>query len=131
MRGHGGAVLLAAALHAEYQWVIRSQVPAARWWFVGAELVFYFACVFGCVLAWRRFDRRPWVRQLLALAAGTNLLYHFPALFTVIAIVFEQREMAYGTLDHHTYLQVLLTGNALARCCSCVAGVVRGDGAGA
>ena len=113
--GAGGAFLLAAAAHAEYQWVIRNQVPAARWWFVGAELVFYFACMFGCVLAWRRFDRRPWVRQLLALAAGTNLLYHFPALFTVIAIVFEQREIAYGTLDHHTYLQVLLTGNALAR----------------
>ena len=33
----------------------------------------------------------------------------------MIAILFEQREMAYGTLDHHTYLQVLLTGNALAR----------------
>ena len=101
--------------HAEYRWVIRNQVPVARWWFVVAELVFYFACMFGCVLAWRRFDRRSWVRRLLALAAGTNLLYHFPALFTVIAILFEQRDMAYGTLDHHTYLQVLLTGNALAR----------------
>ena len=33
----------------------------------------------------------------------------------MIAILFEQREIAYGTLDHHTYLQVLLTGNALAR----------------
>ena len=56
--------------HAEYQWVIRSQVPAARWWFVGAELVFYFACMSGCVLAWRRFDRRPWVRQLLRSGQG-------------------------------------------------------------
>ena len=68
--GAGGAVLLPPRAHAEYQWVIRNQVPVARWWFVGAELVFYFACMFGCVLAWRRFDRRPWVRQLLASRQG-------------------------------------------------------------
>ncbi len=99
--------------HDSFRWIIRDSVPAIRWWFVAAEVVFYFVCMFACVLLWRRLERRPWVRQLLAIAAGTNLLYHFPAFFTVLAIMFEQR--SYRTFDHQTYLRILLTSNALAR----------------
>jgi hypothetical protein len=73
----------------------------------------------ACVVLWRRLERRPWGRRLLAIAAGTNLLYHFPALFTVLAMMFEQREtlyrMSYRMLDRQMYFRFLLTSNALAR----------------
>jgi hypothetical protein len=101
--------------HQAYQWIIRDRVPEGRWWFVAAEVLCYFTCMLACVLLWRRLERRPWVRFLLAIAAGTNVLYHFPALFTVLAMMFEQRDISYGMLDRQTYFRFLLTSNALAR----------------
>lgn len=54
-----------------------------------AELLFSLVLMVGHLVWWRfRPDcGRPerWLRLILPLAAGTNLLYHFPPLFTVIS----------------------------------------------
>lgn len=65
-------------------------LPVRRYWFGAAEIVFSWFC-----LAWyvRRLKRvadndaplsRWWL--LLPIAAGTNLAYHFPPLFTILGV---------------------------------------------
>ncbi len=66
------------------------RVPVARYWYGVAELAFYFVCMGGYAALWRGGSQRPgtgrvWGRRALGLMAGTNLLYHFPPLFAVIA----------------------------------------------
>jgi len=56
--------------------------------FGAMELVFSLLCVGGYLVWWRLDQRRSlWrvsLHRLLAVAAGTNLLYHFPLLFLVV-----------------------------------------------
>src|SRR5437868_6416134 len=53
-------------------------VPASRWWFAAGEVLFYFVCLLSYVIVWRQLSRWRWLHILLAAAAGTNFLYHFP-----------------------------------------------------
>lgn len=63
------------------------------------ELVFSILCMVGHVVWWKLAPRPAlWhraVRMLLPLAAGTNLLYHFPVLFIVLS-----RQVAAGSGGH-------------------------------
>ena len=62
------------------------RVPSSRLWWGAAELVFYLACVLTYAAFWQLLcvGRRRWLHRVLALAAATNLMYHFPPLFAVI-----------------------------------------------
>jgi hypothetical protein len=62
------------------------RVPSNRLWWGAAELAFYLACVLTYAAFWQLLcvGRRRWLHRALALAAATNLMYHFPPLFAVI-----------------------------------------------
>lgn len=68
---------------------------------------------------WWRYQRRTGVllrslRCLLLLAAGTNLLYHFPFLFVLIANVASSGDTSTEALDGE-FLQMISAGPVLAR----------------
>jgi hypothetical protein len=65
-----------------------SRLPAARFWWGLPELAFYYVCVAAYVHLWRSSAAawRVGLRRFLGLVAATNLLYHFPLLFTVIGV---------------------------------------------
>ncbi|UUO05008.1 hypothetical protein M4951_16645 [Blastopirellula sp. J2-11] len=79
------------------------------WW----ELAFYGACVGGFLL-WRSL--RPvatrWERivsRILLLLAGTNLLYHFPPLFSVIQMLAREDGAAGPTIDSSEFRRLMAT----------------------
>lgn len=92
-----------------------SAVPVRRYVFGGLELAFYFACVGWHLACWRQEAPR-WYSKfgwwLLPLLAGTNLMYHFPTLFAVIAVVSTRPELANPQID---FLATLAEPEALAR----------------
>lgn len=115
------------------------QLPVSRVWFGVAELAFYFACVEAFCWFWRPLDdsakkRRPrWFSTvgwwMLPLLASTNLAYHFPTLFGVVAVASTREgEWAQSTgfrlamLDpevlsrtlHHTLASFAVTGLAIS-----------------
>jgi len=101
--------------HQRYWHYIELEISETRWWFIGGEIVFYFACTVAAAVIWRRANRLVWVRRILAIAAGTNLLYHFPALFTILAIMFERRDHRGSPLDRQLYWHFLLQAETIAR----------------
>lgn len=96
-------------------WAAVKQVTPGRLGFTGAEIVFYFVCMGLYVGLWRRMSRIRWAHRVLAIAAATNLLYHFPALFTILAILPTRPELAGQMLDRKLYLKLLLDGETLSR----------------
>jgi hypothetical protein len=56
--------------------------PAEAYWFAAAELLFSLVCLLALAVG-RRYLGKWWL-ALLAVAAATNLLYHFPPLMAVI-----------------------------------------------
>jgi len=63
------------------EWLIRK-----LWWGV-AELVFFYACMAAYLRWWQGLARWRSMHRLLAILAATNLLYHFPTLFSVLTTV--------------------------------------------
>ncbi len=86
-------------------------IPARRWWFLGIELVFSPACM-GIYLATLRRPRR-WYR-LLPLLAGTNLAYHFPTLFTIVAVVSQRSALWHEPVS---FVSMLADREVLTRVC--------------
>jgi hypothetical protein len=77
-------------------------VPARRLWFGLAELVFFFVCMAAYRASWDWFAGRRFWHRALALLAASNLLYHFPPLFTVMTTLATQpqlRNRAFRFLD--------------------------------
>jgi hypothetical protein len=91
------------------------QVTPGRWWFAAGEIFFYFVCLGAYVLLWRPLERFRLVHRAIALAGGTNFLYHFPALFTILATLVERSSLRRRTLDRQLYLQLLFDPEVLAR----------------
>lgn len=104
-------------------------LPADRLAFAGAELVFYLVCQgWYCRLARRRWlavaaaesragsaPPRRVLSRVLGLAAATNLMYHFPALFAMIAVIRARPELWDHTLDRVLYRSLLLNPEILSR----------------
>ncbi len=66
------------------------RLPTSRFWWAVPELAVYYVCV-GLYLRWWRAGNgasraRTFARRILGVVAATNLLYHFPLLFTVIGV---------------------------------------------
>jgi hypothetical protein len=91
------------------------QVTLSRWWFTGGEILFYFVCMAAYVLLWRRLARFRLAHRAIAVAAGANLLYHFPALFTILSLLVERPELHEKSLDRQLYLKLLFDAETLAR----------------
>jgi hypothetical protein len=69
-----------------------AQIPARRYWFGIAELVFFVACLAGVMALPQREGqsgrgRRFWLQWSLGWLAATNLMYHFPPLFALISVL--------------------------------------------
>jgi len=100
-------------------------VEGNRWlqtklWFGLSELAFYFVCMGAYLAVWDRLSpQRRWGRwghRLLAVLAFTNLLYHFPPLFAVLARL-QMEPSALGTagqLDRASFLRLMFSGQTLS-----------------
>jgi hypothetical protein len=86
-------------------------IPVSRWWFGGLELLMYLGCMVAYWYGFDRWRRRGW-QWLLAIAAGTNLAYHFPALFTIVSLVSERPELWGETIK---FRELLVDRETLAR----------------
>ncbi|MGD9647090.1 MAG: hypothetical protein AB7U73_15375 [Pirellulales bacterium] len=86
-------------------------MPVSRWWFGGVELLIYLACMLAYWYGYDRWRRRGWSR-LLAIVAGTNLGYHFPALFTIVGVIGERPELWGQTIE---FRQLLTDRETIAR----------------
>lgn len=135
-----GAVLLGLLWVGEaaaYFAAIRT-LPADRLGFAAGELLFYLACQ-GCYC---RLARRRWLAatpawstaaamsndgrlttgpprrglsRLLGLAAASNLMYHFPALFAMLAVIRSRPELWDRTLDRGLYHALLFDPQVFSR----------------
>lgn len=83
-------------------------IPARRLWFGLAELVVYFLGMAAYVRWWRTMPRP--LHRFLAIFNAANLLYHFPPLFSAIAVASTRPQLWNTNLN---YLQTLsLFGDA-------------------
>lgn len=66
-------------------------IPAGRLYWGAAELGFYVLCMWIYLALWQRVEQGGrWIRighRSLAVLATTNLIYHFPPLFSIISAV--------------------------------------------
>ncbi len=104
---------------ADYFAAVR-MVPTDRLVYTLCELVFYYFCMVAyCRLAGRRIGspspRHPWTSQLLAIAAASNLMYHFPALFTMLTVLSHRPEWWHQTLDRSLYHELLTDPEVVSR----------------
>jgi hypothetical protein len=95
-------------------WRACAAVPPARWWFGGAELLFSLTCLVVFRACWGRAGGLVW-RNLLAVAAATNLLYHFPALFSIVALVADRPGGALDRLSPAEFRSLLVEPQVLAQ----------------
>lgn len=91
-------------------------IPSRRYWFGLVEVGFSLGCLAWCLALLKREVRsskgRTRWRIALNLFTGTNLLYHFPALFA-IAGVLSTRPLREGTTIH--FQRWMLDAEVLAR----------------
>ena len=92
-----------------------SQIPMTRYWYGMGELVFSFVLMAAYMLLWDRMRKHPNWHALLAILASTNLLYHFPPLLTIIAVISTRPELEGVWIDSSTYHQLLFDGEVLSR----------------
>lgn len=90
-----GALLLGAVLGLAQWYLFRQsgweeavgKLPSRALWFGLLELLFSLICMLGCLGCWRARRNGRWLHACLAVLSGSNLLYHFPPLMTVLSRV--------------------------------------------
>jgi len=87
-------------------------IKTSRYWFAGLELLFSLACMLLYSSLWPTTNRWRWAHRLLAIAAATNLLYHFPVLFAVINRFGTDPQLQQAA---PTFLTVMLHPECIAR----------------
>ena len=90
-------------------------IPVSRLWFGLGELLFSFGCLAGYRALWNRWRNHRLAHRALAIAASTNLLTHFPALFTIISVLGTRGGPGGQTLDRAGYQRLLLDGEVVSR----------------
>jgi hypothetical protein len=98
----------------EYRQAFRRVTPYL-WWSVVGELVFYVACMAGYILLWRRWQAHRFWHRALAVLASTNVLYHFPTLFTIISALSMRPKLAELPLDAPLFRRMLVQGEVVSR----------------
>ncbi|PHS05514.1 MAG: hypothetical protein COA78_15195 [Blastopirellula sp.] len=78
------------------------------------ELAFYAVCLFGYIAWWQWGKRQSiWaivVTRLLAILAATNLLYHFPMLFSIIRMIANSADKSTETIHAKEFLLYMAEG---------------------
>src|SRR5690606_26500040 len=92
-----------------------SALPIDRLWFAGAEFLFGAVCLALYAGLWRRWRRGRLWHRLLAVAGATNLMMHFPALFTIVSLISMQPGLAAGGLDRAEFRRLLVDGQVVSR----------------
>jgi hypothetical protein len=90
-------------------------LPRSRLWFAGFELLFFFACMGAYTALWHRWQRWRLAHSLLAVAAASNLLMHFPALFVIISVVGSRADLSTAAIDSAEFRRLLIDGEVLSR----------------
>ena len=111
----GGALLALRFLDDERYFRALGAIPSDRLWFAGAEFVFSLLTLGLYVGLWRRWRKGRLGHRLLAVAASSNLMMHFPALFAVISIVSTRAAWAGRTIDRAEFRKLLIDGEVLSR----------------
>lgn len=91
------------------------KLPAQRWGYLIAEILFYLACMTAYMGLWNRLRTHRLWHRLLAVVAATNLLYHFPPLFVMLSVVSSRPEVAALPYDHQAYLRLWGDAEVLSR----------------
>jgi hypothetical protein len=92
-----------------------ANVPRSRLWLAAAELVFFFICMGVYSALWNPLRRWRLVHRTLAVAAATNLLIHFPALFVIISLADTRPDLFAVPLDAAQYRRLLIDPEVLSR----------------
>jgi hypothetical protein len=90
-------------------------IPRDRLWFALGELLFYFGCMAAYRALWQRWRRWRLAHRLLAIAAASNLLLHFPALFAIVTVLTTRADRLGVSLDRSGYQRMLLDPEVLSR----------------
>lgn len=89
-----------------------SKVTYAFW-----EIGFSILCTGGYLIWWKRSSRKSfWQRglsRLLPILAATNLLYHFPTLFTILGLIARGEVSVESPVDSSEFRQLLLHGEVI------------------
>ncbi len=86
-------------------------VPVSRLAWGLAELLFSAACM--AAFLWMRLPR--WARGGLAIVGSTNLLYHFPLLFSSIVVISKRPDLWDRTLSGQQMRTILFSSETLSR----------------
>jgi hypothetical protein len=90
-------------------------VPRRRLWFGVAELVFFLALMSWYAGVWRRVRRPTLGHPALAILAATDLVYHFPPLFAVLAVLQGRATQPAEELSYSAFLELMYAPETLAR----------------
>jgi len=111
-----GGVLLAIRYHFDESYFrALAVVPRDRLWFAGVEIIFSLALLILYAGFWNRWRRARFAHRLVAAAAATNLLAHFPALFVIISVIAARRPIPTEPLDRAGYQGLLFSPEVVSR----------------
>jgi hypothetical protein len=93
------------------------RVPSSRWWFAAEEVAFSLICIglYAGLWSWGWLVRHRWLHRLLAVLGATNLMYHFPPLFTMISTLSMRSDLKGQLLDVPLYRRLMLDNETLSR----------------
>jgi hypothetical protein len=92
-----------------------AQLPLHRYGFALIEFAVALGLLVAYRLLWDRWRDRPVAHGLLAAFASANLLFHFPPLLTIIAVVGTRPELRGVMIESDLYRQLLFDGEVLSR----------------
>lgn len=90
-------------------------VPRRRLWFGAVELIFFLALMSWYAWAWRSVRRSTLWHPTLAILAATDLIYHFPPLFAVLAVLQGRPALPTEELSYAGFLALMYAPETLAR----------------
>lgn len=96
-------------------WRAVAHFPRSRLWFGLGELLFYFACMGAYVGLWDRLRERRWLHRLFSVLAVTNLWYHFPPLFAMLAHLAGRPDLLAEPLDRSAVYALMTSGEVMSR----------------
>jgi hypothetical protein len=112
----GGAVLAWMFYQADSPFLrAAGRFPPSRWWFAAGEIAFYYVCMFAYLALWNRWSERRFWHGLLAVLAATNMLYHFPPLWTMVTTLAQHPQMAELHIDPVQYRRLLVDPEIASR----------------
>ncbi len=91
------------------------RVTPYLWWSVVGELAFYLVCIAAYIFFWQRWRGHRFWHRALAVLAATNLLYHFPTLFTIISALSMRPQLSDLPLDGPLFRKMLLDVEVISR----------------